>query len=78
MFALLAACGTAGCSVGPWLAGLAMEHATGTGFFGRVNSALFSGASELKTGILTGTIFPVILLGLILFLCVKKPETAGE
>ncbi len=61
MFALLAACGDIGCSIGPWLAGAVADHA-GSGVFGWLNSALYGGMSPLKTGLLIGTLFPLVLL----------------
>lgn len=61
MFALLAACGDIGCSLGPWLAGVVADRSN-AGFFGWINGVLFNSESALKTGILFGTAFPIVLL----------------
>lgn len=80
MFAMLAAFGDMGCSAGPWLAGLVADRA-GYGFFGWVNQTLFQGGSALKTGILTGTLFPLVLLAVALWIGrhkAKNPQVAPE
>lgn len=63
MFAILAMSGDIGCASGPWLAGLIAGRAEVSGsVVNSVSTALFSSGSELKMGILVGTIFPVLLL----------------
>lgn len=70
MFALLAIFGDIGCGFGPWLAGIISDFAqksTQLIEFGAANG-LNSEQMGLKSGMLIGTIFPLImLLGLVIF-----------
>lgn len=52
MFALLAAGGDTGASVGPWMIGLIADHATG----------------GLRTGLLVGSAFPLVMIVCMLFI----------
>ena len=75
MFAILAAFGHMGCAAGPWLAGLVTDRAD-RGLFGRINGALFQSldGSPLRTGILIGVIFPLVLLAVLLVQRNQKQE----
>lgn len=61
MFALLALAGDLGCAAGPWLVGHVSELCGG----------------ELKGGLQSAVVFPVLLLGCTLIGCHKKQERAG-
>jgi len=76
MFAILAAFGHMGCAAGPWLAGLVADRAD-SGLLGRISSALFASqdGSPLKLGILIGTVFPLVLL--VVMLALGNPKRGG-
>jgi MFS family permease len=61
MFGLLAVGGDAGAAVGPWLAGVVAEAATGTQGTRSALAALLpdGGSTGLRTGLLLGTLFPL-------------------
>ena len=65
MFALLAMFGDLGCSLGPWLTGVMSDAAQ--------SSAAIT-MDSLKFGVLVGTVFPLIMLGLLVLLRRRKTE----
>ena len=65
MFALLAMFGDLGCSLGPWLTGVMSDAAQ--------SSAAIT-MDSLKFGVLVGTVFPLIMLGLLALLRRRKTE----
>ena len=64
LFAILAVMGDLGCSVGPWLAGAVSDAAQGVPALTEfaAQSGLTLEQLGLKSGLLLGVIFPVILL----------------
>jgi MFS family permease len=77
LFATLALAGDFGCSLGPWIAGLAADAASsGDGFLRRAASLLPAGESGLSVGILTAIVFPAVLL--IVTLAISRDKTADS
>ncbi|NLK75397.1 MAG: MFS transporter [Clostridiales bacterium] len=77
MFGILAIFGDIGCSLGPWMAGKVSDLIlqSGRGLSLWVSQGLNLEQIGLRTGLLTGTIFPTImLLGLLLFKQSKKND----
>lgn len=71
LFALLALGGDIGCSTGPFLTGLISDAATNSGAVERISSVVGLPAEQIavKTGLLTVTLFPVLLIIGVLLLC---------
>lgn len=70
MFGLLAVCGDLGCSFGPWLAGKISDYvqATGRTLSIWVTSTLTTEQLGLRSGLLTATIFPLVMaIALLIF-----------
>lgn len=74
MFAVLALCGDCGCSLGPWIAGMVSDAASGNN--GIISFAAKFGidaeSAALRSGIAVGTVFPLLLLILLIATGKKK------
>ena len=69
MFGMLAFFGDVGCSVGPWISGIASD--TAVSWAGKLSQLPFftgleAGQIGLKCGIMAAFIFPILLLGIVL------------
>lgn len=81
LFGILAICGDLGCSVGPWLAGIISDNVqrTGQSLVIWKNSGLGFEQIGLRTGILAGVVFPILMfLGLLLFKKKKASKTVTQ
>jgi len=66
MFGVLAVFGDAGAAVGPWMAGALAQASSTAGGLKRLAAVLpHDGDSGLRVGILVGTIFPIVLAGVV-------------
>ena len=78
MFALLAAFGDIGCSLGPWLTGLVSDLVQGSA--DTVARAAAAGISAeqlgLKSGLTAAAVFPAVMIVCLLLLRRKKPNAA--
>ena len=78
MFALLAAFGDIGCSLGPWLTGLVSDLVQGSA--DAVARAAAAGISAeqlgLKSGLTAAAVFPAVMIVCLLLLRRKKPNAA--
>ena len=78
MFALLAAFGDIGCSLGPWLTGLVSDLVQGSA--DAVAQAAAAGISAeqlgLKSGLTAAAVFPAVMIVCLLLLRRKKPNAA--
>jgi MFS family permease len=62
IFAVLALMGDMGCSLSPWIVGLAADAAEKGGIFQKLSHLLSGGDAPLQTGILICIVFPVVFL----------------
>lgn len=78
MFGLYAICGDIGCSVGPWFAGLVSDAAKNSEGIRKLCASIGWSADSigLRTGLLSATIFPLMLLACA-FALLRTPN-AGE
>lgn len=70
MFGILAICGDIGCSIGPWIAGILSNYIqqTGQSLSLWMNQGLDLEQQGIRTGLLSCTIFPILMLfGLLSF-----------
>lgn len=69
MFGMMAIFGDIGCSSGPWLAGAVSDAVQNSSKLVKIGSGLGMGAEQiaLKAGILTGILFPIVMIFCIMF-----------
>jgi MFS family permease len=74
LFAFLAAGGDIGASVGPWIVGIVSDNASKSGFLADIGSRFGLDAVQLgmRTGILTGALFPLLALACLFYMNKSK------
>ena len=77
MFALLALGGDLGCAVGPYLTGIVSDRVSSSEFVSSIASGHGMTVDEvsLKSGILAGIVFPIVMLTGTLLMRNKKTKT---
>ncbi len=74
MFAILAAAGDMGASVGPWLVGVITENAPRWPMLSALAARMSSESLGLHTGLLFAAVFPLVTLGSLAYLHAKRHE----